>query len=301
MILIFLTDFQLSFLKSSLQGCKIIYNPNYDSEIINEYISDIRVLITYRTSIDDILQMDNLLFVQVYGSGKDGIPADYLTKKGILFKASKGECMGNAVAEYVLMSILIWERNLFNLNAIAKTGAWDWIGRNEISFRSLSCLRVGIVGVGLIGSKVKSILEQHSTSVYELVLDRNEMNDELFNTVNNMDYITVHLQLEELTDGIIGKVFFEAMNDHAVFINTSRAGVVIEEDLIVALKKKCIRGASIDTTSKEPLPFFNPFVNLDNVIITPHCSARTESALLENIGIIVNNIKEVIYRGFIQT
>ncbi|MFA5852103.1 MAG: NAD(P)-dependent oxidoreductase, partial [Spirochaetales bacterium] len=78
------------------------------------------------------------------------------------------------------------------------------------------------------------------------------------------------------TDKLFGKRIFAAMKKSAIFINTSRGGVVDETALIEALKEGVIAGAGLDVFAKEPPEKDNPLFSMDNVIATPHLSSFTE-------------------------
>jgi phosphoglycerate dehydrogenase-like enzyme len=60
------------------------------------------------------------------------------------------------------------------------------------------------------------------------------------------------------------------MRSTARLINTSRGPIVVEADLIAALKDKAIAGAAIDVFDQEPLPLDHPFRALPNLLATPH-------------------------------
>jgi phosphoglycerate dehydrogenase-like enzyme len=60
------------------------------------------------------------------------------------------------------------------------------------------------------------------------------------------------------------------MKPTARLINTSRGPIVVEADLIRALKDKTIAGAAIDVFDQEPLPLEHPFRSLPNLLATPH-------------------------------
>jgi phosphoglycerate dehydrogenase-like enzyme len=60
------------------------------------------------------------------------------------------------------------------------------------------------------------------------------------------------------------------MKPTARLVNTSRGPIVVEEDLIAALKAQKIAGAAVDVFDQEPLPLDHPFRALPNVLATPH-------------------------------
>jgi phosphoglycerate dehydrogenase-like enzyme len=60
------------------------------------------------------------------------------------------------------------------------------------------------------------------------------------------------------------------MKPTARLVNTSRGPIVVEADLVAALRKGRIPGATIDVYDHEPLPADHPFRSLPNVLATPH-------------------------------
>jgi phosphoglycerate dehydrogenase-like enzyme len=83
--------------------------------------------------------------------------------------------------------------------------------------------------------------------------------------------------LTEATKGIIGRTEFGLMKPRAIKINVGRGGTMDYEALAEALKSKSIYGAGLDVTNPEPLPPESPLWDMDNVIITPHCSAWSDN------------------------
>jgi D-3-phosphoglycerate dehydrogenase len=63
-----------------------------------------------------------------------------------------------------------------------------------------------------------------------------------------------------------------------VLINCARGGVIDEKALAEALQKHKIHSAGLDVFSSEPVKADNPWVNLENVIITPHMAGLTQEA-----------------------
>jgi phosphoglycerate dehydrogenase-like enzyme len=74
---------------------------------------------------------------------------------------------------------------------------------------------------------------------------------------------------------MIDRAALRLMKRTAVLINVARGGIVVEEDLVAALRAREIHSAAIDVYDMEPLPAGHPFMMLDNVVITPHIAAST--------------------------
>jgi phosphoglycerate dehydrogenase-like enzyme len=91
--------------------------------------------------------------------------------------------------------------------------------------------------------------------------------DELF---QEADVVSVHLVLSDRTRGLVGAAELALMKSTARLVNTSRGPIVVEADLIAALKEKKIAGAAIDVFDQEPLPLDHPFRSLPNLLATPH-------------------------------
>jgi phosphoglycerate dehydrogenase-like enzyme len=91
--------------------------------------------------------------------------------------------------------------------------------------------------------------------------------DELF---READVVSIHLVLSGRTRGLVGAAELALMKPTARLVNTSRGPIVVEADLIAALKAQKIAGAAIDVFDQEPLPLDHPFRALPNLLATPH-------------------------------
>ena len=84
------------------------------------------------------------------------------------------------------------------------------------------------------------------------------------------DIVSIHLVLSGRTRGLVGAAELALMKPTARLINTSRGPIVVEADLVAALKDNKIAGAAIDVFDQEPLPLEHPFRSLPNLLATPH-------------------------------
>jgi phosphoglycerate dehydrogenase-like enzyme len=100
--------------------------------------------------------------------------------------------------------------------------------------------------------------------------------DELFRLA---DILSIHLQLSDRTRGLVTARELALMKPQSYFINTSRGPIVVEADLIDALRSRRIAGAGIDVFDVEPPPADHPFRTMDNVTVTPHLGYVTHETL----------------------
>jgi len=91
------------------------------------------------------------------------------------------------------------------------------------------------------------------------------------------DVLSLHMRLVPATRGIVKKADLERMKPSALFVNTSRAGLVEPGALVAALRAGRPGMAAVDVFDEEPLRDpRHPLLNLDNVLCTPHIGYVTE-------------------------
>ncbi len=78
------------------------------------------------------------------------------------------------------------------------------------------------------------------------------------------------------------------MKPTARLVNTSRGPIVVEADLVAALRDQTIAGAAIDVFDQEPLPLEHPLRSLPNLLATPH------------IGYVSRGLYERFYRDTVE-
>ena len=112
--------------------------------------------------------------------------------------------------------------------------------------------------------------------------------------MENSDIITLHCPPTDETDGLIGEEQFALMKKNALFINTARASVIDEFALLDLLKEKKIAGAALDVFSIEPVDQDNEFLELDNVIVTPHIGGDTFDTNHRHSMMMVEGIERIL-------
>ncbi len=138
--------------------------------------------------------------------------------------------------------------------------------------------KVGIVGLGAIGSSVAERLKAYRLEVcaYDPFCSAEKAEklgvtlvtlEELF---RECQVITNHVSNIPETVGMMNYAHFSLMKDNGVFINTGRGAQVVEADLIRALKEKPERTAVLDVTHPEPPKEDSELYTMENVFLTPH-------------------------------
>ena len=117
---------------------------------------------------------------------------------------------------------------------------------------------------------------------------------EIDDVLPQADFVLLCAPLTPATRGIINAARLAKMKRDAYIVNVSRGPLIVEDDLIDALKKKRIGGAALDVFIQEPLPLGSAFWRLDNVLITPHTASFTEQLWERHYQHIVENMKRFL-------
>jgi phosphoglycerate dehydrogenase-like enzyme len=169
--------------------------------------------------------------------------------------------------------ILASARNLVAENASLRSGGWQHSVGDDMAGRTLGLLGLGNVGgaVARIGNAFgMKIIAWSQNLTTERAVEAGATlvsKDELF---QGADVVSIHLVLSGRTRGLVGAAELALMKPTARLINTSRGPIVVEADLVAALKDKKIAGAAIDVFDQEPLPLDHPLRVLPNLLATPH-------------------------------
>ena len=165
----------------------------------------------------------------------------------------------------------------------------------------LSGKTLGIVGFGRIGFAVAEIANAFKMRVLAFSPHTNTYNG--FGTVEfcsieklvaESDFVTLHCPLTESTSGMVNKAFLEKMKRSAYLINTSRGGVVNEQDLAAALENGTIAGAGLDVLSAEPPKGGNVLIGAKNCLITPHIAWASLEARTKLLNIFLENVESFV-------
>lgn len=89
------------------------------------------------------------------------------------------------------------------------------------------------------------------------------------------DIVSLHLPVLASTMSMVNKEWFSRMKPTAYLINTARAAVVHQQDLVEALQSGMIGGAALDVYWQEPIPANHPLLSMRNVVLTPHMAGLT--------------------------
>ncbi|MEM3449805.1 MAG: NAD(P)-dependent oxidoreductase, partial [Nitrososphaerota archaeon] len=162
--------------------------------------------------------------------------------------------------------------------------------------------KVGIIGLGDIGTRVAKILVAFGASI--LVYDPYVPNGKIASVggkkvslselLEQSDIITLHVRLTDETYHMIGSREISMMKPTAIIINTSSPGTVDDQALLEALRQGRVAGAALDVQENEPVDSSNPFLELDNVVVTPHIAGNTQETVERQSNMIVEDLNRFL-------
>jgi phosphoglycerate dehydrogenase-like enzyme len=242
-----------------------------------------------------------LKLLHKWGVGVDNFDLDAARELGIRVARTAGS---NAVpvAEFTLALALSALRCVSFGHAHLKQGQWLGLGGLPMETFMLSGKTVGIIGFGAIGQKVAKLLQGFGCTILYNKRGRLAPEEEarlgvsfasLAEIYAEADVITLNCPLTPETTGLINRDVFKAMKKSAVLVNVARGGVVIEADLIEALKAREIHAAAFDVFEIEPLPADSPLLQLDNLVVTPHLAAMASDNFVPTVNQMFGNIARV--------
>ncbi len=277
-------------------GINYLYYPGRcaDRDWLLKELSDADALVVtpyQRVDEDLMVNASRLSIIVIHGSGTDLVDLELACLKGICV-ANVADVVAEAVAEHVLALILSSIRNVVAGDKAVRRGEWvEGMAPRRFLGRSLKGVKVGIIGLGRVGTEVARLLKLLRAEVLYWSRRRKKWLErelgikylDFTELLKSADAVVVAVALTPETKGLIGSRELSLLRDGALIVNVSRGGVIDENALIKELRSGRIR-AALDVFSKEPLPKNHPLTTLDNVILTPHIAGYTLEAV-EGMGL----------------
>jgi len=230
-----------------------------------------------------LCQLPDLKVIVKYGVGLDKIDLKYLKRKKIKFFHFPG-FNRRSVSELVLSYMLSISRKLIDLNLLVKKNIWGQIIGNNLSKK-----KIGIIGCGFIGKDLISLLKPFKCKIYvndiinidDCLIKNKIMLKKKIDIFSECDFISIHIPFNKKNKNLINKKYLQLMKPTASLINTSRGGIVDEDDLYKLLKNKSIGSAYFDVLNTEPPKKNSKILKLKNFFISPHIGGSTKESILK--------------------
>lgn len=261
------------------------FHPTQSQIPIAEELKDSQVLLMRSRTVVDARLLEMAPQLKVVGtatSGLNHIDLKLCQQKGIRVVNAR-EANTQSTSEHTLLLILNLLRKLSDAQKSVRSGDW----RSSLTRGSeLHGKLVGIIGLGRIGTRVAQLVQAFGaqTMAYDPYVDhkhfaRNHVKPVGFTELlKQCEILTLHIPLTGETKNMLNRQSLSLLNESCLLVNTSRGGVLNENDLTQFLVHRRLAGAALDVCNKEPLPPGSPWLNTPNLLLSPHLGAFTKEA-----------------------
>jgi len=201
------------------------------------------------------------------------------------------------LAEFTILGLLAFTKELRRMQRDKTRRYWP---PNEQPNGELRGQTLLVIGAGAIGVEIARLAKAFGMTVLGTKRDVSEPVDhvdelrpieELPALAGRADAAVCVLPGTDATRGLIDASFFAALKPGAVFVNVGRGTAVDEAALVDALRDGTLRGAALDVFESEPLPSDSPLWELENVLLSPHDTARVAAEDERQVELFCDNLR----------
>ena len=267
-------------------------------ERVVERAKDAEILLVNKVKLtrEVLEQLPALRYVGVLATGYDNVDCAAAREKGVVVTNVPGYST-DSVAQLVFALLLELCHQTGHHSDTVKAGRWanqPYYCYWDSPLIELAGKTMGIFGLGKIGQRTAQIAQAFGMKVIACSRTKKDVPgvtwvrfDEL---LRESDVISLSSPLTDQTRGLINKDALSKMKKTAFLINTSRGGLLVEQDVREALDAGVIAGAAVDGLSTEPPKADNPLIGAKNIVITPHIAWATTEARTRLLEIVRGNI-----------
>jgi glycerate dehydrogenase len=261
---------------------------------------DATVLVTNKAPIGAAVidHCPDLRFIAVSATGFDCVHVTAASRRGIPV-ANVPEYGTDSVAQFTFALLLELCHHVGMHADEVRGGAWArspdfcfW----RTSLIELAGKTMGLVGHGRIGRRVGELAHAFGMNILAHSRSRSTPAYESFRwaSVNELfaeaDVISLHCPLTPETAGLVNRQRLQLVRPGAFLLNTSRGGLIVEQDLAESLNEGRLAGAALDVVAQEPIRPGNPLLSARNCLITPHIAWATREARERLLAATVANV-----------
>ena len=238
-------------------------------------LSTVEMLLVWKPLPEGVIsRLPSLKLLSSMGAGVDHLLGDPQIPQSLPVMRIVDQYLAIDMTNYVMMSLLIYQRNYHQLRANQEKNLWDRLPYHQ--------LKVGVLGLGALGGHLAEQLVRSGFEVYgfsrtakEIEAVKTYHGDEMDEFLAQPEVLVNLLPLNDHTKGILNYELFSKLNNGSYLINVARGGHLIDDDLLKALDEGLLSGAVLDVFNEEPLPPDHPFWQRKDIIITPHVASVT--------------------------
>ena len=241
----------------------------------NADLSKVEMLLVWKPLPAGVIErLPNLKLISSMGAGVDHLLGDPQIPRDLPVMRIVDKYLAIDMTNYVMMSLLIYQRNYHQLRANQEASQWE-----RLPYRQL---KVGVLGLGALGSHLAAQLVRSGFEVYGFSRSQKSLEgvktyhgEQMDEFLAQPEVLVNLLPLNDHTKGILNYKLFEKLSRGTYLINVARGGHVVDDDLLRALDKGLLCGAVLDVFNEEPLPADHAFWQRKDIVVTPHVASVT--------------------------
>jgi phosphoglycerate dehydrogenase-like enzyme len=249
-------------------------------------------LLVWDFTIGDVVRTswpaaDRLRWVHTASAGVDRLMFDEMLASDVVVTNSRG-VFDTPMAEYVLGLVLAFAKDLPDTLRLQERGEWRHRETGTVAGSTAVVVGGGPIGeaivalLGAVGMRVRLVGRRARPGVHAT--------EELPALLGETDYLVLAAPLTEQTRGMVNATSLALLPPRARLINVGRGALVVEDDVVGAIRSGRLAGAALDVFDTEPLPADSPLWTLPGVIVSPHMSGDAIGWRQSLVGLFTDNL-----------
>ena len=280
-------------LKQAFPALDIITAPDLPESVPRFPEADIIMAAGHGFNDERLAKAGRLRWIHAMTTGFDAIAASRTLRPEVVLTTTRG-IHGPQMAEMAFLYMLNLARDYPRMHDNQKKHVWQRWTQVRLHDKT-----VVITGLGLIAEALAprckafgmTVLGVSATPRDVASFDQVVAYSQLADAAARADFLVVLTPYSPAMDNLINAKILAAMKPSAYLLNLARGGLCDEAALLDALRHKRIAGAGLDVFRTEPLPKDSPFWDLNNVLITAHCSGSSDDNLAMTWPILETNVR----------
>jgi lactate dehydrogenase-like 2-hydroxyacid dehydrogenase len=210
----------------------------------------------------------------------------------------------DAVADITLLLLLGASRRAYEALQVVHSGNWNPSDLTLLLGWQLTGKSLGIYGMGRIGQAVAKRargfgmkIHYHDPHRWAAEIEGDAIfHDDLYDLLGVSPFLSINAPETTQTHRFLDAKAIARLPGGAIIVNAARGGMVVDEDLIAALKNGQVAAVGLDTYEGEPE--LNPgYLALKNTFLLPHIGAATIETRTAMGMLALDNIDAVLAEG----
>jgi glyoxylate/hydroxypyruvate reductase A len=274
-----------------------------DAQPTPEQLAQTEILLAWSAPPGALAKMPKLRWIQALTAGVENWMANPELRPTVALTCARGSHR-IAMPENILGALFHLTKPYAQVVMDQKESRWTKKVSEPLVGKTLGILGIGEIGKELarkahalelrvIGTKREPTPVPGVDKVY-----RPEATDEV---LGQSDFVLLLLPLTAQTENFMNARRFKAMKKSAWLLNFGRGGLIVDDDLVQAVKAKTIAGAVLDVFRKEPLPAGHAFWTTPGIMVLPHIGGFQEGRAEVVAGIFVDNLRQFLAGEMMKT